>query len=266
MRAATIREMRAVAYGPDPSQCGDLFMPGGAPKLTVALLHGGFWRMPYGRDETGPVARDLAARGFAVWNLEYRRLGAPGGGWPGTFADVSDGLDRLAGLAAEIPALDPSRVVVAGHSAGGQLALWAAARSARGGELRPPSRVRPLAAAGLAAITDLAAAFAAGSGRGAVAELLAGSPAAVPARYAEASPLARLPLGVPHLVLHGALDDAVSVADARRYAAAARACDDPVEFIELPDAGHFDPIEPASGAHAAFVAWLERLARSRRAG
>jgi acetyl esterase/lipase len=113
----------------------------------VCLLHGGFWRMPYGRDEMDAIARDLAARGFAVWNLEYRRVGAPGGGWPGTLDDVGAGIDHLATLVGEGVNLDLERVAVVGHSAGGQLALWSASRAS--------PRVRVAAAAGLAPVADL---------------------------------------------------------------------------------------------------------------
>lgn len=252
--------VRTISYGPDESHRGDLHLPASAPKAIVALLHGGFWRMPYGREETGAIARDLAARGYAVWNLEYRRLGAPGGGWPGTFDDVADGLDHLAVLAGDVAGLDPQRVIVAGHSAGGHLALWSAARGGAAPGLRRPSRVRPIAAAGLAAITDVADMFASGAGGGAAAELLGGSPDARPERYATASPLMVLPLGVPQLIVHGTGDTAVPIATARRYASAAGAAGDDVEFVELPHADHMDPTDPASEAHAALVRWLERIA------
>src|SRR5688572_18692450 len=113
-------------YGRDDQQAGDLSLPGAARPPVVCLLHGGFWRMPHGRAELAPIARDLCTRGFAVWNLEYRRVGAPGGGWPGTLQDVGAGIDHLATLAADGIGLDLDRVAVVGHSAGGQLALWSA--------------------------------------------------------------------------------------------------------------------------------------------
>ena len=109
--------MRTFQYGTDASQVGDLYLPSPPRPAVVCLLHGGFWRMPYSREEMTPIAEDLVRRGFAVWNLEYRRVGAPGGGWPGTFEDVVAGIDHLATLAAEGADLDLDRIQVAGHSA-----------------------------------------------------------------------------------------------------------------------------------------------------
>jgi acetyl esterase/lipase len=259
MPPPTVRTFR---YGPAESQEADLHLPP-RPQAhrppVVCLLHGGFWRLPYGRNEFAPVARDLAAHGFAVWNLEYRRLGAPGGGWPGTFEDVAAGIDHLARLVAEGAQLDLGRVLVAGHSAGGQLALWSGAPSDRPGPLPRPTRVQPLAVAGLAAIVDLVGAFAQGAGNGAVGELLAGSPEARPERYAAVSPVALLPLGVEQLIVHGTGDEALPVATARNYARAATLAGDRVQFTELPRAGHMDVLDPESEAHATLCRWLTRF-------
>ena len=116
-----------ITYGDDPSQFGDLFLPqGDGPHPVLFLLHGGCWRAPYGLEPVGQMARTLADAGLAVWSLEYRRLGN-GGGWPHTFLDVAHGADLLRELATTYP-LDLTQVVVAGHSAGGHLALWSAAR------------------------------------------------------------------------------------------------------------------------------------------
>jgi acetyl esterase/lipase len=251
--------MRTLRYGSDAAQQGDLYLPAAAQAPVVCLLHGGFWRMPYGRDEFAAVAADLVARGYAVWNIEYRRVGAPGGGWPGTLHDAAAALEHLAALVDEGVALDLDRVVVAGHSAGGQLALWL------GAQLRAPMfdtlrRVRPVAVAAMAAVSNLAQAHALDSGGGAVAHFLGDVPAQVPERYAAASPRQRLPLGVRQLVLHGSRDEALPVAMAREYAAAACAAGDAVEFVELPQAGHMDYLDPASEAHRVFCDWLERTA------
>ncbi|MDQ2827153.1 MAG: alpha/beta hydrolase, partial [Actinomycetota bacterium] len=102
-------------------QSGELFLPGGAgPHPVVVVLHGGFWQAMFGRRLMDKVSADLAGAGWAAWNLEYRRVGM-GGGWPATFDDVAAGIDALAG----VRGLDLSRVTTLGHSAGGQLALWA---------------------------------------------------------------------------------------------------------------------------------------------
>jgi acetyl esterase/lipase len=248
--------MRAIKYGPSDHQEGDLYLPDASRPPVICLLHGGFWRMPHGRDEFDPVARDIAARGFAVWNLEYRRLGAPGGGWPETLQDVAAGIDHLAMVVAEGTALDLNRVTVVGHSAGGHLALWSAARTDKRGTLRVPTRVRPVAAAGLAAVVDLARAHALSVGNGAVGELLEGSPDQQPIRYAAASPIALLPLGVSQLIIHGGADEALPIEVARNYAQVAQAAGDSIQFSELPAAGHMDYLDPSSEAHSTLCRWL----------
>jgi len=252
--------MRTIKYGLSESQVGDLYVPGATRPPVVCLLHGGFWRMPYGRDEFSPVARDLAARGFAVWNLEYRRLGAPGGGWPGTLQDVAAGIDHLARLVGERVELDLSRVVVVGHSAGGHLALWCAARRSKQGVLRTPASVQPVAAAGLAAVVDLARTFSLSAENSPVGELLGGSPEEQPERYAAASPMALLPLGVNQLIVHGVMDEALPIEITRDYVQAAKAAGDSVQFSELPNARHMDCLDPGSEAHVTLCRWLEQFA------
>jgi acetyl esterase/lipase len=251
--------MRTINYGPSESQVGDLYLPNATRPPVVCLLHGGFWRMPYGRQELDLVARDLASRNFAVWNLEYRRIGEPDGGWPGTFEDVAAGIDHLASLVVEGIELDLGRLVVVGHSAGGHLALWSSARDHRKSPLRMPARVRPAGAVGLAAVVDLARAFSLGAGDSAVGAFLEGSPDQQPARYAAASPIALLPLGVNQLIVHGGLDEVLPVELAREYVQAARAAGDSVQFPELPRAGHMDFLDPGSDAHATLCAWLEQF-------
>jgi acetyl esterase/lipase len=255
-RADQAYTMRAIKYGPSDHQEGDLYLPDTSRPPVVCLLHGGFWRIPYDRTEFDPVARDLAARGFAVWNLEYRRLGAPGGGWPDTFQDVAAGIDHLAMVVAEGTELDLNRVTVVGHSAGGHLALWSAARTDKRGTLRVPTRVRPAAAAGLAAVVDLARAHALSVGNSAVGELLGGSPDQQPIRYAAASPIALLPLGVKQLIVHGVADGALPIEVTWNYVQAARAAGDNIQFSELPAAGHMDCLDPRSEGHGTLCRWL----------
>lgn len=213
--------------------------------------------MPHGRDQMDAVAHDLTTRGFAVWNLGYRRLGAPEGGWPGTLDDVVAGIDHLATLADDGIAIDTQRVIVVGHSAGGHLALWCAHRDADGSYAHRPRRVRAVAVAGLAPVADLALADALGVGSDAVAELLGGSFAEQRGLYRMASPMAMLPLGVPQLIIHGSADDVLPVALSLGYASAASAAGDNVRFVALAGAGHMDFLDPSSEAHAVLCSWLD---------
>lgn len=241
-------------YGSAASQVADLHVPDGPGPFPVALvLHGGFWRTRYGKLIMRPLARDLARRGWAVWNLEYRRLGTGrhgGGGWPQTFEDVATGVDHIATL--DDGRLDLTRVVAVGHSAGGQLALWAAGRpSLPAGAPGAAPRVAIRAVVALAAVCDLQRA-------GAVArELLGGAPDQVPERFAQADPLRRVPLGVPTLLVHPRDDATVPVQRSQSYAAAARAEGDVVTLVEPPTGGHRAPIDPSTDAWRAAVRWLE---------
>jgi acetyl esterase/lipase len=246
-------------YGDAPSQHGALHLPDGAgPHPVVVLVHGGFWWARYDRTLMTPLALDVVRRGWAAWNIEYRRVGEPGGGWPGTFEDAAAAVDHLATLVADEAApLDIDRVVAMGHSAGGHLALWLAARvglptGAPGAD--PVIALR--GAVSLAGVADLRAGCEAGLGGGACADLLGGSPTDVPDRYAVASPAARLPLGVAQVIVHGDADQLVPVDLGRRYAEAARAAGDQVEWLELPGVGHFEVIDPG---HPAWEATAGRL-------
>jgi acetyl esterase/lipase len=191
---------------------------------------------------------DLARRGVAAWNVEYRRIGrGQGGGWPMTFDDVSAAIDHLAAL--EDPRLDLSEGVTAlGHSAGGQLALWSASRR----DARVPVR-RVVAQA---AVCNLAVA-----GEPAW-ELLGGSPSEVPDRYDFADPMRLVPLGVPTLLVHGASDETVPVKRSREYAEAARAAGDDVTLVEPVPGGHRVHPDPRSEAWRVAAEWIAGPVRS----
>jgi acetyl esterase/lipase len=248
----------ALAYGDHPDQVANLHLPAreGGPWPVVVLVHGGFWRARFDRTTLTPLARDLAARGLAAWNVEYRRVGQEGGGWPGTLRDVAAAVDHLDTVAE----VDAGRVVTVGHSAGGHLALWLAARGRLpAGSPGCDPRVAVRGAVSLAGVCDLARAADDRLGDGAVADLLGGMPGELPDRYATSSPAALLPLGVAQLLVHGGRDEIVPPAQSRAYAEAARAAGDDVELVELPEAGHFDVIEPAHRSWRGVVARLERL-------
>ncbi len=255
-----------ITYGPAPQQFGELRLPEGAgPHPVVVLIHGGCWRNRYDLTYITRLAVWLTAQGWATWTIEYRRLGDVGGGWPGTLRDAGRALDFLRELARHAP-LDLGRVITAGHSAGGHLALWLASRA----RLAPDSalyRADPLPVAGvlgLAAITDLDT-FRIGPAdtcHAAVEPLMQGDPATVPQHYAEASPMRRLPLSVPQALLQGEEDDTVSVDSVRHYADAAEHAGDAVRLWALPGAGHFDvaaATEASKAALLAALAWLQKI-------
>lgn len=249
--------MMTLQYGPAPSNVGDLYLPRREAPPVVALLHGGFWRMPYGRDQMAPVAEDLCRLGFAVWNVEYRRLGEPKVRWPEIAADVVSALAWLESFSDRQHPLDLQRATIVGHSAGGQLALaCTSARVSVDRRYGPRLRFRPAAVVGLAAVTNLEAAFAANLGDGAVHALLGGGPSDRPEQYAEASPLRLLPHGSRQLLIHGTADDAVPITQSRDYVYAARGARDRVSCIELPGGGHMDFLDPRSAPHDALCEWL----------
>lgn len=228
------------SYGPHPHQFARLALPEGDGPFPVAvLLHGGFWRDLYGLELMDDLAADLRARGWATWNVEYRRLGSSGGGFPRTTEDVAAAIDALAGVDAP---LDLTRVVAIGHSAGGHLALWAAGRA--------DAQVPLAAAVGQAAVSDLEAADRLGLSDRVVREFLGG------ASYDEACPLRRLPAGVPQMLVHGEADDIVPAALSRTFVAAAREAGDHATLVLRSHDGHFEHIDPSSVAWAAVVQWL----------
>jgi acetyl esterase/lipase len=239
-------------YGRARSQFGELFLPAGGSALPVAVvLHGGFWRAQYGRKLMRPLCADLAARGWAAFNVEYRRLGRlSGGGYPRTLEDVAAAVDHLA----ELPAhghfsLDLERVVAIGHSAGGHLAAWLATRE--------EPRVRVSAVVAQAGVVDLRLAAELRLSRGVVDRLLGGNPESVPERYAAASPAERLPLDVPALLTHGGRDEIVPPAMSERFAAAARAAGDDVDLVIEPGEDHFAHLDPENALWRAVTRWIE---------
>ncbi len=239
-RGATV--VRGIAYGAGPEQVGDLYLPdGAAPAPVVVLIHGGFWRHEYLRDLMAPMAEDLRRSGVAVWNVEYRRVGPSGGGWPTTFDDVAAAIDHVAALADEHP-LDLDRVTVSGHSAGGHLALWAAGRP-RLGAGAPGARpaVRACAAVSLAGVAALVAAHEAGVGGSAVADLLGAPPSTSPERYAVASPM-ELGVEAPAVLVHGEADTIVPAWQSTTFSERHGA-----QYVPI-DGDHFAVIAPTDPA------------------
>jgi len=262
-RAAVARAAVPVheeSYGALPDHVGDLRLPeGDGPHPVVVLIHGGAWRERWERDLMDSMAVDLTARGYATWNLEYRRVGPAGGGWPNTFVDVAAGIDVLSRLAETYP-LDTTRVALMGHSAGGHLALWAAARGGLPADAPGAGpEVVPAVSVSLAGVTDLVEIGRRGSEEGATTLFMGGLPDELPDDYALASPLARLPLGeCTQLIVYG-FADRVDLVDAnRRYVLRAREAGDDVEELAIEGADHFHVIDPRSAAWPAIMEAFER--------
>lgn len=259
------------AYGTDPAQYGELYLPTAPRKPgTVVILHGGFWRSMYGAELGAPLAADLARRGYVVWNLEYRRVGS-GGGWPNTLADVAGGIDHLATLKVtggdvDLAHIDLTSVVAIGHSAGGHLATWAAGRP-KLPAAAPGSRpvVALTAVVAQAGVLDLERAAREEVGGTAVPDLLGGSFHQFPRRYAEASPQAQLPIQVPVRCVHSPDDQTVPFDQSVEYVKAAKAVGDDAELLQVPG-DHFALIDTGSEAWAAVVELLPKLMQVRAAG
>jgi acetyl esterase/lipase len=230
-----------LAYGSDPNQFGDLRLPkseGPPGKLfpIVMNIHGGFWRAKYDLAHAGHLCAALTQEGIATWNVEYRRVGNEGGGWPGTFEDVVRAYRFLPQIAAPYK-LDVRRVVIMGHSAGGQLALCLAAHE--------PSAERVVSLAG---VIDLVRAFELHLSSNAVVEFLGGKPAEVADHYREADPM-QLSIGkARQILIHGTDDDVVPVDFSQRYMEAKEKRGEAVTLAQIGKAGHYDVIDPRSAA------------------
>ena len=239
------RADKRLTYGTDANQFLDLRLPSSkakskAPYPLVINIHGGFWRAKYNLDHAGHLCAALTAQGLATANLEYRRVGNQGGAWPGTFADIRAAYQFLLQNAVHHN-LDRRRIVVMGHSAGGQLALCLAAHE---------TSVRRVVA--LAGVVDLQRAYQLHLSNDAVVEFLRGTPSEVPDHYREADPME---LSIPQarqLLIHGSADDVVPPAFSRDYVAAKQKRPDKekedVELLEIPAGGHFDVIDPRNAA------------------
>ncbi|WP_436737960.1 alpha/beta hydrolase [Streptomyces sp. BBFR102] len=255
-----------VAYGPDPDQVVDFYAPrgpGAAPGTPlVVVVHGGAWRAAYDRRHISPFAAFLAGRGFAVASVEYRRGngGQVAGRWPDTFDDIAAACDALPQLAAEaVPEADPGRTVLTGHSAGGHLALWAAARhvlpAGSPWRLADAPAVRGVVA--LAPLADFAAAAKLDVCGGAFAQLLGEE---YRERLAHADPAALLPTGIATTLVQGSDDTEVPLAVAEAYADAATAAGEAPGFTLVDGVGHFALIDPAAPACALVAEEIARLA------
>jgi acetyl esterase/lipase len=243
-----------ITYGPEPSQYGELRIPSGAgTHPIVILIHGGCFKAAYATArDLGAMADALKADGIASWNIEYRRLGEPGGGWPGTYLDVARAVDHVRAIAGEHH-LDLGRVVVVGHSAGGHLAMWTGARSrlTKASELFAAAPLPVRGVVDLAGPVDMTAnipGYEALCRDTVITSLFGGSPAAVPDRYAQASAIKLLPLGIPQVMVVGSHEHFVPLPLVDAYLQAATRAGDQVRRVLIPGAGHFEIASPLSSA------------------
>jgi acetyl esterase/lipase len=248
-------------YGAGALAFGELRMPAGTGPFPVAVvIHGGCWTVGFATlKNTAPLSTALTEIGVATWNVEYRQVGDPGAGWPGTFLDVGAGIDYLRTLAAQYP-LDLNRVTLVGHSAGAHLALWGAGRSVLPKEspVRGSSPLRVAAAVAIDGPGDLSGLVGPDAqicGKPVIAPLMGGTPTEQPARYRDGSPQEMLPLGVPQYLVAAMV---LSPEDAVRYQTRARAAGDRVEVLPVTNGNHFDVIGPGRVAFPAVLSFLRQ--------
>jgi len=221
-----------LAYGPEPLQFGDLRLAEGVSPPLAVVLHGGYWKATYNLIHTGHMCRALTEAGIATWNVEYRCVGVPNGTWPSAGDDVALAVE----FARELP-VDQERVVLVGHSAGGQLALWAGKRA-------------KLPVVALAPVSDVRESASRTGPDGPPARFMA------PKHFADGSPLELLPLGVAQLVIHGTEDESVPYEMSLRYVEAAAG---EAELVTLEGCGHFEPIDPLSSEWPQVRSAIERF-------
>lgn len=252
-------------YGPEADQFGELRLPASSGRHpVVVLIHGGCFKAKYATlRDLAPIGDVLKLHGIATWNIEYRRLGQPGGGWPGTYRDVGAAIDHLRILAPRYQ-LDLSRVVFVGHSAGGHLALWAAARA----RVPPTSAIasrgpqRPLGAIDLGGPFDMReniANYHRECRDPVITQMMGGTPEHVPEHYLAASPGALLPLGVPHVLIWGEHESFMPRPLAAEYVKRARTAGDDAILRVVPGAGHFEIASPYTSAWPVLLADIRRL-------
>lgn len=240
-------------YGSAPSQFAELFVPGGPGPFPVAVLvHGGCWTKEFGGiTQMRNLAGALAERGIASWNVEYRRVDEPGGGYPGTYQDINAALSMLAQQAGRYP-LDLNRLVAVGHSAGGQLVQWMAGRS-RIPATSPLYRPDPLPVKNVVSLGGLAdlrreQALIKSSCDREIGQLTGAPSDKRPDVFADTNAGDLLPNGSRTILVTGELDRIAPPRVARDYAARARAAGDRAEVVILPGASHYD--EVAASSHA----------------
>jgi len=247
---------KRVKYGQDPHQFAELRFPvGRGPFPFLFVIHGGFWQSAYDLSHIGLLCAAFTSKGIITCNLEYRRLGDPGGGWPGTFQDVSFATDHTLEIISSDPRVDLERTAVIGHSAGGHLALWLGGRHRIHDVslLHGAPKYRLGSAVSLAGVCDLRAAWEQQLGNGVVARLMGGTPDQYPERYDAGSPIELLPTRTRQVLVHGTADDIVPVSQSEKFVERAKQLGEQPTLVKLDGIGHFELIDPESDAWSSVV-------------
>ena len=256
-----------IPYGASPVQAVDLYLPKGKwPYPTIILIHGGCWSADIpGREHVRAVANDLRNRGLVVWSIGYRRVEEPGGGYPGTFQDVAKAVDLLWDEAPK-RGLSNQHVVAMGHSAGGHLAQWAAARA----QLPAWSPLRTedpfpidavVSVGGLGDLKQFPQAIEARCGAGVVGKLTAAPTAERPDVYVETSPAQMTPGPATEVLVYGELDTLSTPAINRAMVQSGAAQDREVKAVEVKGAGHFDLMAPGRDGWEAVAREVLKVAK-----
>ncbi len=242
-----------IVYGErNPLQFADLRLPSSPPPPggypVIVFIHGGAWLAEWSKDHTEPFAEALTAHGFAIWDLEFRRIGNRGGAYPGTFEDIADGTDYLRTVAETYP-LNLDQVIASGHSSGGHLALWLGGRH-RLPESSPLYRADPLPLAGIvsiAGVNDLEVSLQLGNRTDVLTLVGVDSLESAAARFAETNPARLRPFGIPQVLMIGDRDSEWRLDMTKRDADHASASGDATKHVIVPGANHMDVIDPRSG-------------------
>jgi acetyl esterase/lipase len=238
-------------YGDDPNQFAELRFPNGkGPFPLLFVVHGGFWQSIYDLSHIGHLCTAFTGQGIITCSIEYRRIGNPGGGWPGTFQDISLATRNILQTMSQDLRFDPTRTAIIGHSAGGHLALWLAGsnRIGKGSPLYSDKRQVVSNAVSLAGVSDLGLAWRQKLGNGIVIRLMGGTPAEHPDRYNAGSPIELLPTGARQVLVHGAADDTVPVSQSEAFVERAEILGDRSTLVKLDRVGHYELIDPESEA------------------
>jgi acetyl esterase/lipase len=242
---------KRVRYGPAPQHFAELRFPDGrGPFPFLFVIHGGFWQSRYDLSHIGNLCTAFTRKGVITCNLEYRRLGDSGGGWPGTFQDVSLATDHILKTIASDPRVDATRMAVLGHSAGGHLAMWLAGRHRvpKASPLYASEKFSLGSAVSLAGVCDLRMAWKQRLGNGVVQRLMGGTPDEYPDRYDAGSPIELLPVGSRQVLVHGTVDDIVPLSQSERFVQRAAELGEQSTLVKLEDVSHFELIDPETDA------------------